>query len=66
MLWLHRFFSTDCLLWSAGHHFPDTDPRILPCTLCSNDYDDKCSSVILEEDIGQFCWIGLDIKNKYF
>jgi len=62
---------SDSLLWSAqssraGHNFPDTDPIILPYTLCSNDHDDKCSSIIFQEDIGQFCWLGLVIKKKYF
>jgi len=60
---------SDSLLWSAlssraGHYFPDTYPIILPYTVCSNnDHDDKCSSVILLEYVGQFCWLGLVIKN---
>jgi hypothetical protein len=53
----------DSLLWSAQssrvcHHFPDTDPIILPYTVHSNNgHDDKCSSVMLQEDVGQFCWL---------
>jgi hypothetical protein len=60
----------DSLMWSsqssrAGHRFPDTDPIILPYTVCSNcDHDNKCSSVILQDDIGQFCWLGLVTKKK--
>jgi len=63
---------SDSLLWSAqsfraGHHFLDTDPIILPHTVCSNDdHDDKCSSIILQEDIGQLCWLELVIKKKVF
>jgi len=58
-------------LWSAqssraGHHFPNTDPVVLPYTVCSNDdHDNKCF-VILQEDLGQFCWLGLVIKKIFY